>query len=290
MKETIIDLATYSLIVVSLLLYFKYVSDTTKQPKPPEVAEELKVDIKTDEELENYLVSVVSCEMPALYEQEALKAQAIASRTYALYQRDVNNVSLTKQDQCFYNEEEMKEKWGSDYEKYHSLIAAAVSDTESLVMTKNDSLFKSFYFSTSNGYTEDSMTVFKEGSLTSVSSEWDKENKNFEVKSYFEKNNLVSLLGEFNEIEVIKRSDTNHVEEVRIDDKVVTGIDFRKLLNLRSTDFIINEINGTYEITTYGYGHGVGMSQFGANMLAKDNKSYEEILKYYYGEIDLKKY
>ncbi len=101
---------------------------------------------------------------------------------------------------------------------------------------------------------------------------------------------LEELLGFFNSINVGKRNATNHVEEVIIDNKTVSGIEFRKLLNLRSTDFEISEKNGFYEITTRGYGHGVGMSQFGANMLAKENKTYEEILKYYYGNIELKNY
>ncbi len=151
-------------------------------------------------------------------------------------------------------------------------------------------MFKSFYFSTSNGYTESSLTVFKEGNLESVSSPWDKENKNYEVTTSFEKSMLEELLGFFNSINVGKRNATNHVEEVIIDNKTVSGIEFRKLLNLRSTDFEISEKNGFYEITTRGYGHGVGMSQFGANMLAKENKTYEEILKYYYGNIELKNY
>lgn len=289
MKESIVNLFIYSLIFILLICYFKYINVSTQEKKENQQQEEL-IEIKTDEELENYLIKVVACEMPALYEKEALKAQAIASRTYALYQRDVNNVNLTVQDQCFLTEDKMHEKWGNDYQKYYDIIANAVRETENLVMKKDNELFKSFYFSTSNGFTEDSMSVFKEGNILSVSSPWDKENKNYEVKVYLNKEEIAKNLGEFNTITITKRNETNHVSEVLVDSTSLTGIEFRKKLNLRSTDFDINEVNGTYEITTRGYGHGVGMSQYGANMLAKENKNYESILKYYYGNIEIKNY
>lgn len=289
MKESIVNLFIYSLIFILLICYFKYINVSTQEKKENQQQEEL-IEIKTDEELENYLIKVVACEMPALYEKEALKAQAIASRTYALYQRDINNVNLTVQDQCFLTEDKMHEKWGNDYQKYYDIIANAVRETENLVMKKDNELFKSFYFSTSNGFTEDSMSVFKEGNISSVSSPWDKENKNYEVKVYLDKEEIAKNLGEFNTITITKRNETNHVSEVLVDSTSLTGIEFRKKLNLRSTDFDINEVNGTYEITTRGYGHGVGMSQYGANMLAKENKNYESILKYYYGNIEIKNY
>ena len=286
MKNSLSNLIIISIIIIILYAFFYYINISTKSIKNSEE----EIIINTDEELEKYIISVVACEMPALYEEEALKAQAIASRTYALYQRDINNVSLTKQDQCYNTKEQMKEKWQSDYEKYYERIDKAVKETTSLVMNIDNKLFKSFYFSTSNGYTEDSVTVFNEGNIKSVSSDWDKESKNFEVKTYFTKDDLVKALGNFNELSITKRSITNHVEEIAVDQKTITGIEFRKLLNLRSTDFQIRVIEDTYEITTFGYGHGVGMSQFGANMLAKENKSAEEILKYYYGDIEIKKY
>lgn len=289
MKTKILNISLYATMSLFLFCFFNYINKETKEYESINRNEKTEqIELKTDEELESYLVNVVACEMPALYEIEALKAQAITSRTYALYQRDEKNVNLTSQDQCILSNEELKEKWKDDYDTYYKKIKSSVDDTRGIVMNKDNKLFKSFYFSTSNGYTEDSVTVFNEGNIKSVSSPWDKENKKYEVKTYFEKKELVNLLGEFNNINISSKSTTNHVEEVLVDNKKYTGIEFRKLLNLRSTDFEINEVGGAYEIITHGYGHGVGMSQFGANMLAKDNKSYEEILKYYYGEIELK--
>lgn len=292
MKESIINASIYIVMILLLIGYYMYVNFETKEQKTKEevTTQASIIEINTDEELEKYLVGVVACEMPALYETEALKAQAVTSRTYALYQRDERNVSLTNQDQCIKTEEELKETWKDKYDEYYNRIQNAVNDTKGTVMKKDDKLFKSFYFSTSNGFTEDSITVFKEGNISSVSSPWDKENKKYEVVVYLEKEKLNEVLGDFNTIEITKRNTTNHVEEVKVDDKIYSGIEFRKLLNLRSTDFEINQVNDTYEIKTRGYGHGVGMSQFGANMLAKDSKTYEEILKYYYGDIELKKY
>lgn len=287
MKEKITNSIIYICIFALLTCFFNYINLDTKEKKEKQ---EEKISITTDEELEKYLVSVVACEMPALYEIEALKAQAIASRTYALYQRDEKGVNLTNQDQCISTEEELKNKWNNNFANYKNRIEMAVNSTKGIVMKKDDKLFKSFYFSTSNGYTEDSVTVFKEGNITSVSSPWDKENKKYEVTNYFEKKDLINVLGNFSVIKITKRNSTNHVEEVTVDDRKYSGIEFRKLLNLRSTDFEINNINDTYEIKTRGYGHGVGMSQFGANMLAKQSKNYTEILKYYYGDIELKNY
>lgn len=287
MKEKITNSIIYICIFALLTCFFNYINLDTKEKKEKQ---EEKISITKDEELEKYLVSVVACEMPALYEIEALKAQAIASRTYALYQRDEKGVNLTNQDQCISTEEELKNKWNNNFTNYKNRIEMAVNSTKGIVMKKDDKLFKSFYFSTSNGYTEDSVTVFKEGNITSVSSPWDKENKKYEVTNYFEKKDLINVLGNFSVIKITKRNSTNHVEEVTVDDRKYSGIEFRKLLNLRSTDFEIDNINDTYEIKTRGYGHGVGMSQFGANMLAKQSKNYTEILKYYYGDIELKNY
>lgn len=240
-------------------------------------------------ELEKYIIGVVACEMPALYEEEALKAQSIASRTYALYKSN-NNYKLltTTSDQCYIDETQMKEKWGADFEKYYKKIKNIVMSTKGMVMHKNDELFKSFYFSTSNGYTESSQTVFKESNLISVESPWDIDTKNYYKEVTYNKQELINILGDFENIKITSRSKTNHVEYVEVDNKKYTGIEFRKLLNLRSTDFEIEVKDDKYTIKTYGYGHGVGMSQTGANELAKQGKDYKYILNYYYNGIELK--
>lgn len=270
---------------------------TTKEYK--EVEKEIKVKITKNNKieelnLEDYIVGVVAGEMPASFEKEALKAQAIASRTYALYQKEISNnvLEITTDDQVYNTIDEMKEKWNEDYEKYYKKIKNAVTETKYMIMKKNNKLFKSFYFAMSNGYTEDEVAVFSTNNLESVSSPWDNETLNkFKVSTTFRKEDLEKLLNIKNieNITILDRDKTNRVKNIKINSITLTGIKFRKLLNLRSTDFEISTENNNYIITTKGYGHGVGMSQYGANGMAKENYKYDEILKYYYSDIEIEK-
>lgn len=242
--------------------------------------------------LEEYILGVVAGEMPASFNMEALKAQAIASRTYAMYNVLKNNsVETTTSDQVYLSLDEMQEKWGRDFSIYYNKIKDAVINTKNLVMKKDGQVFKSFYFSMSNGYTEDSMTVFKEISSTSVASPWDNESlKKFKVTTEFTMEELKTKLNIENEItniEILNIDDTNRVEKIKVNDKTFTGIEFRQLLNLRSTDFSIKKEDNMYFITTKGYGHGVGMSQYGANGMANEDYDYKEILNHYYQNIEI---
>ena len=243
--------------------------------------------------LEDYIVGVVAGEMPASFNSEALKAQAVASRTYAMYkmqESDNYEMKSTTDDQVYNTIEEMKSKWGSDFDKYYNKIKSAVNDTKGLVMKQDNKIFKSFYFAMSNGYTEDSSAVFGESNLVSVSSPWDNESLNkFIVETIFSKEEVARLLNinSIDNIEIISRDKTNRVSTIKVNNKKYTGVEFRMALKLRSTDFTIKEDNGNYIITTKGYGHGVGMSQYGANGMANDNYTYDKILKYYYYNVEI---
>ena len=245
--------------------------------------------------LEEYIVGVVAGEMPASFDIEALKAQAIASRTYAMYKIEnfdnVYDVETTTDDQVYITVDEMKTKWEDEFEIYYDKIKTAVIETKNLVMKKDNKIFKSYYFSMSNGYTEDSIEVFGENTSNSVSSPWDNESLNkFEVSTTFTKEELknkLNLTENITSIDIISRDKTNRVSKIKVNNKEYTGIEFRHALTLRSTDFSIKETNNEYIITTKGYGHGVGMSQYGANGMAKENYKYDEILKYYYQNIEI---
>lgn len=273
---------------LNLYWFFSFFNDSFKDQKEDKsitiISEEKE---RTSLDIEDYIIGVVACEMPALYHEEALKAQAVASRTYAYYllENNQDTVLTDTTDQCYINLSEMQEKWASKYDEYYKKISEVVKSTKKIVMNKDNILFKSFYFSTSNGRTLDSIAVFKEGNLTSVSSDWDKDSKDYEKEITLIKDELVKKLGNFSNIKINARDETHHVLEVLVDNKKYTGIEFRKLLNLRSTDFDISIDSNTYTIKTRGYGHGVGMSQYGANYLAKSGKSYKDILKYYYNDI-----
>ena len=143
--------------------------------------------------IEEYLVGVLAAEMPASFELEALKAQAVAARTYALYKIEHSknqdyNILTTITDQSFITEDEMHEKWGDDYTKYSTKIKQAINDTKDEVMYYNDKIIEAFYFAMSNGFTEKASSVFKEDLpyLESVASKWDNENlNNFHVTKEF---------------------------------------------------------------------------------------------------------
>lgn len=256
---------------------------------------EVQVRLKIDEEivsmnLENYIIGVVAAEMPALYEKEALKAQAVAARTYALYKIEKNDqeydLTVSVNNQMFNDETTLKEKWAEKYTEYYLKIKDAVEETRNLVLKSNGEIICAYYFSTSNGKTENAVNVF--GTTLdyafSVDSKWDKKVKNYEVTTNYEKSTFCQLLNidcQNINISNIKINDTNHVDNLQVNNKLFSGIEFRKLLNLRSTDFDI-EVEDKVYITTRGYGHGVGMSQNGANEMAKEGYSYEEILMHYY--------
>lgn len=247
-------------------------------------------------ELEEYIVGVVAAEMPASFSMEALKAQAVASRSYAIYK--INNsrgdydVVTDVSNQSYITVLEMQKKWGNDFDKYYEKVKEAVESTKGEVLTYNGEVIEAFYFAMSNGYTEDAELVFSQNLdyLESVKSSYDNETlKNFLVTTNFSKEDFCQKLKiSCNQITIknIKKSSSNRVNEITINDKVFKGTEVRKLLGLRSTDFEINVTN-TISITTKGYGHGVGMSQYGANGMASEGKNYQEILNYYYKNVKL---
>lgn len=250
-------------------------------------------------DLEEYVIGVVAAEMPASFGIEALKAQAVAARTYAYYKIKHNNSSYDLvtdiSDQSYITTTEMQDKWDADYQKYYDKISTAVKSTEYEILTYEDEVIQAFYFAMSNGYTEDSSLVFSEAEpyLESVESEWDNETlNNFQVDTTIKKEafcNLLALDCTSLNISNVQRSSSNRVNSIVINNKEFKGTEIRKLLNLRSTDFDINVSNFDINITTYGYGHGVGMSQYGANGMAKEGYTYDAILKYYYTDVILTK-
>ena len=243
-------------------------------------------------DLEDYIVGVVAAEMPASFHDEALKAQAVASRSFALAKLKDNMVNLSSSinDQVYQTNYELYDKWKDNYDNYYKKIQLAVMKTKDLVIKRDGKILKTYYFSMSNGMTENSNTVFKENTFESVDSHLDKNLKNYEVQKEVSADELKKVLN-LNNIEIgnITRNKTNHVDTIVISGKEYGGIEFRKLLNLRSTDFDIIKVGNKIIITTRGYGHGVGMSQYGANEMARQGDSFEKILMHYYQKTTLSK-
>lgn len=246
-------------------------------------------------ELEDYLIGVVSAEMPASFHSEALKAQAVAARTYALKTiQEGKTLTDTVSTQVYQDNNQLKAKWGSSYNTYYNKIKNAVEATEGLIMKYNGAIINAYYHSTSNGYTEDATAVF--GSypyLKSVESPVDK-NVNSYLKtiaiSYEDISNKLGIpITSLSTIK-IERNNSNRVDKIIIDESIYGGVEFRTKLGLRSTDFDISLNESNISITTRGYGHGVGMSQYGAHEYAKTGMSYQNILKHYYTGITIEKY
>lgn len=246
-------------------------------------------------DLEEYIIGVVAGEMPASFNMEALKAQAIASRTYAMYKmKNLNNyvLSTTINDQVYLTLEQMKSKWGSDFDYYYNRVKEAVEQTKGQVITYNDNLIISYYFAISNGFTDNATNVFNENKsyLVSVDSKWDKNYSAYSSTRTMIKANFCSKLGiscdTINISNVVR--DTNHyVRSVNINGKTFTGKDVFNKLALKSMDFEITLNGNNVIIKTLGFGHGVGMSQYGAQGMAKEGYTCENILKHYYQNTEI---
>lgn len=258
-----------------------------------------KIDVLPFEE---YIVGVVAGEMPVSFHIEALKAQAVAARNYAYKKIESNknneyDVIDTTANQVYKDINQLKNTWNNKYVERINKIRQAVSETVGEYLVYDDKVINLFYFSTSNGKTVDAITVFNVDVpyLKSVDSPWDEtENSNFNYKMEFELNNLCTLLSiectKNINIDDIKRDQNNRVISITINEKNFKGTEIYKLLKLRSTDFEIETEKDKIYFYTKGYGHGVGMSQYGANGMAKEGYTYDKILTHYYQGTSLKKF
>lgn len=268
--------------------------------KKEEVKEEIKLALKdtsTGEikniELEDYIVGVVAGEMPASFNEEALKAQAIASRTYAMYKMKNSNgtydLVTDKTNQVYITEDKMKSLWQENFDYYFEKIKKAVYDTKDLIMTYNGDIILSLYFARSNGKTEDAIAVFGSNEEYLKSVESPEENLTSEVTISKDKFcNKLNISCDAINISNVLKSSSGRINSLNINDKTFKGTEIRTLFDLKSTDFDIT-IDSEIKFITKGYGHGVGMSQYGANKLAQNGKNYEEILKHYYQNINIEK-
>lgn len=296
MKNKVLLLIVVFLIPIAVISFQKSETNFSLEEN-----EQKKITVRLKEEntnaiveidLEDYVIGVVAAEMPASFNMEALKAQAIAARTFAVERLEKNNLDYdvkdTISDQAYITKEKMQSKWKEDYQTYLSKITQAVKETAGLILTYENKPIKAFYFAMSNGKTENAENVFKESYpyLVSVDSKWDNENLNkFNTEIYVPKKEFCQMLeiscSKIN-ISNIKRNTSNHIEHIEINEKKFTGVELRKRLKLRSTDVKIAVEDNIIKIITTGYGHSVGMSQYGANGMAKDGNNYEQILTHYY--------
>lgn len=250
---------------------------------------------------EEYIVGVLAGEMPIYFEKEALKAQAVAARSYALKKMEYNvdndyDVVDSVLNQVYLDNYYLKEAWGENYLDNINKLREAVNETSLECLEYDGEIIDALFFSTSNGYTENASLVFNIDLpyLQSVSSMWDSSTSSaFKSTMKISASDFYSKLGlsysENLDVKVLKRSSTNRILNLQINNKDFTGRDLYDKLGLKSTDFSLKKEGDTVVINTTGYGHGVGMSQYGAQGMAQEGYSYKEILNYYYVGTSIKK-
>lgn len=252
----------------------------------------------TEIKAEDYIFGVVAAEMPALYSEEALKAQAVAAYTYACRRRAENSAKtydITTDyttDQSYISSDALKEKWGENTDKYTKKIRSAVESVSGYMVTYEGSPALTVYHAISAGITETAENVWgcSYPYLCAVDSPGDKLSPDYisaltisrdELASKLD--GIVSLTGEPSEyFGKAEKTDSGMVKEILVCGESVRGAKIRSLLNLRSSFFDVQYSDGSFTFTVYGYGHGVGMSQNGANYMAKQGSDFKEILTTYY--------
>ncbi len=270
-----------------------------------------RADKLVDMDLEEYIVGVVSAEMPVRYEFEALKAQAVASRTYTLYSMahggchtnpDADVCTNSKCCQAFSTHERMREAWGKDYTNNYARVAEAVMGTAGEVLVYNGKLVDALYHACSGGQTEDSEHVYANALpyLRGVDSPYEDPMRTEDVD--FDDDALAELIAAKypdsgvtadnvkEAISIASAYPSGRVETLRLGKTTITGKQARNLFGLRSTMFTVERTQKGIVFHVRGYGHGVGLSQNGANGMAKHGSDYREILLHYYTGVSIGSY
>ena len=270
-----------------------------------------RADKLVDMDLEAYIVGVVSAEMPVRYEFEALKAQAVASRTYTLYSMahggchtnpDADVCTNSKCCQAYSSLERMQESWGSSYTENYARVAEAVMGTAGEVLTYNGKLCDALYHACSGGQTEDSEHVYANALpyLRGVDSPYEDPMRTEDVA--FGTDALVELIAAKypdsgvtadnvrDAVRIAAAYESGRVETLQLGKAAITGKQARSVFGLKSTMFTVTWTNDGIVFHTKGYGHGVGLSQNGANGMAKHGSDYREILLHYYTGVSIASY
>ena len=261
-------------------------------------------------QLDEYLYGVVSAEMPASFEEEALKAQAVVARTYTIYKIVNNDGKHGEADICddsgccqaWISKEDRLEKWDENKrEENWNKIVDAVKSTQGKIITYEGKPINAFFHSNSGGATEAPIDVWGGSGypyLQSVATAGEDAYSQYSSEATFSKEEFEEKIKEvhsdfeidFDEKDCIKveeYTDGNRVKTVKIGNLELSGVEVRTIFGLRSANFkvTINDNEIKFEVT--GYGHGVGMSQTGADSLAKEGQSYEDIIHHYYTDVEI---
>jgi stage II sporulation protein D len=248
-------------------------------------------------ELECFIIGVVAAEMPASFEPAALQAQAVAARTYVLshcppYGEPKHGEAAVCCDpahcQAYADDAALKTRWGDNYAKYYARVEAAVLDTKGEVLCWQGSLIEAAFCSTCGGRTESAAYCWGQDFpyLVAVDCPYCRASPRFCEFRSFTLNEAASLLKaqpqQLAQMRAQSYTAGDRVGLLQVGDHIYQGTEVRSLLSLNSAAFNWLIIGDTIYFSTLGYGHGVGMCQYGANGMAKAGFSYQEILAHYY--------
>ncbi len=310
MKKIIILMIAVMMLVPVLLGLSGRNTPKLKSKINPEKIKYLETETDTVKEceLEEYLVGVLAAEMPAEYHIEALKAQAVAARSYIVSRLETENpehpdaVVCDNPDHCkaHLDESAAKSRWGEEKsDGYWKKLKSAVDKTKGEYMICEDRVVEAFFFARSSGRTENSEDVWGEARpyLKSVDSVEDKTHPEFESAAEFKNKEARQILWGLNNnikqgdnalaIGNITRTAGGSIASLEIDGQIFTGKDIRSAFGLKSANFVISTNSEKASFRVFGYGHGVGMSQFGAHCMAESGEKYTEILSHYYTNIQI---
>ena len=260
--------------------------------------------------IDEYLYGVVRSEMPVKYEIEALKAQAVVARTYTIYQithskEKHNNADICDNYACcqaWISKEDRFAKWEElDAEGNWQKIVDAVNSTQGKVITYNGDVIDAFFHSNSGGITETASNVWGGQNfpyLKSVETSGEDEYSEYNSEVEISKDELTNKLKEkHSEIEInyeeddvikiIEFTESGRVKKIKFGNVEIAGTEARTILGLKSTNFNFEIRDNSVIFFVKGYGHGVGMSQTGADSLAKQGSNYEEIIKHFYSNVEI---
>lgn len=264
--------------------------------------------------LEDYVKGVVAAEMPAEFELEALKAQAVAARTYAVKQmvlfggsgladRPGADVSTDpRQSQAWQSTLQLRTRWGPfNFDRYWAKVARAADETRGLVVLYNSEPINAVFHSTSGERTASAKEVwgYDFPYLQSMICLWDKKSPRYSDSREYSFAELEQRLGadaavvaaaqsgKGEVVQILELTESGRVGKARVGSKTLSGVDLRQKLELRSANFSFETKGDKVVFKTTGYGHGVGLCQYGANGLAKEGKNFRDIITYYYTGVTL---
>lgn len=269
-----------------------------------------KVKVLKDEKviecsLNDYLFGVVAAEMPALYEAEAIKAQTVAAYTFLLYRKESNtstdyDISANGDEaQCFVTRSEAKTRWGKNADEYEKKIDSCIEEVKTVWLCFEEKPIFAAYHAISAGKTNSCFDVWGKDIpyLKSVDSSGDMLCEDFLSEVTLTVDELCQKLKDYSAPNTkpedyfsnISKTENGYVKSICFGKEKISGSDIRNLLGLRSCNFTVTYSDNAFTFAVKGFGHGVGMSQTGANHMAKQGSSYSEILLHYYPDTKLQK-